>query len=159
MNDVKSKFRSIAVSFFLAVSIMAVCSLFIVVFLFATRNVFMPDTKNPLPKEVVIDICVSLSSLEEPICQSDKPIYVSDLYPIVSNVLDKKDVTYEDVQLKLGKYQSKLEPLEEMSNGKTNFASRYDLDSDGVTDISFFFYGTYEDSSLMKIIYNRGEGF
>ena len=109
---------------------------------------------TPLPKDRLVEICASLSILDDPLCQNEKSVYAPDFFPIVSKIFDRRETTYQDVQIKMGKYQAELDDLITRKDGSTYFTTTYDLRGDGVTSISFFFDGTYSENKLMKIEYH-----
>ncbi len=126
--------------------------------MYASRDDKWKQSTTPLPHDVVKELCATLDSTEDEICtKGNKNVYAPDFFPIIVNVFNKKETTYDDVQIKLGKYQVDLEPLSKRSDGSDYFVSYYDLRGDGVTSIDFFFYGNYQNNRLMRIIFIYGD--
>jgi hypothetical protein len=100
------------------------------------------EKTTPLSKEVIQDLCSEFSlPPDHDLCRQDAGVYAPDFFPVIRDTFIPEISTYEDIQGKLGKYQSYLEPLTRQANGKEYFVSRYDLKGDDVTSIVFFFHG------------------
>jgi hypothetical protein len=109
---------------------------------------------TPLDQLTIAELCkiFSINSTDK-LCNKTKPIYAPDFFDVIKYDLRSDTTTYKDVQAKLGKYQSKLEPLITLGDGSKYFVSEYDLRGDGATSIIFFFH---EDGSIMKVIIRIG---
>ena len=109
---------------------------------------------SPIPKDRLHEICVNLSVLDDPLCQNEKSVYAPDFFSIIAKKFDHSEITYQDVQTKIGKYQSELDDLITSKDGSTYFVAAYDLRGDGATSIAFFFDGTYSVNKLTGIEYH-----
>lgn len=120
---------------------------------FLNRDDWRQQT-TPLDQLTIAELCkiFSINSTDK-LCNKTKPIYAPDFFDVIKYDLRSDTTTYKDVQAKLGKYQSKLEPLITLGDGSKYFVSEYDLRGDGVTSIIFFFH---ESGSIMKVIYKKG---
>ncbi len=105
---------------------------------------------TPLDQLTIEELCKIFSiNSSDKLCNNTRPIYAPDFFDEIKS----NTTTYKDVQAKIGKYQSKLEPLITLGDGSKYFVSEYDLRGDGVTSIIFFFH---EDGRIMKVIINKG---
>lgn len=109
---------------------------------------------TPLDQQTITDLCDNFSiKPTDLLCNNSKPIFAPDFFDVIKYALVSKTTTYEDVQVKLGTYQSKFEPLITLGDGSKYFVSEYDLRGDGITSIIFFFH---ESGNIMKVIYKKG---
>lgn len=158
--------RSVIVkSFLLIVFIMGICVLSMFIYprvrgMFISRDDGWKQKTTPLSMITVKELCIILESTEDELCREEQEnVYAPDFFPIIDEVFNKRNTTYADVQKKISKYQTELEPLSKRSDGSNYFVSHYDFRGDGVSSILFFFYGDYQNNRLMKIIFIYGDEF
>lgn len=128
--------------------------------MFISRDDKWKQKTTPLSPATVKELCVILESTEDELCREEQEnVYAPDFFPVIDEVFNKRNTTYTDVQEKISKYQTELEPLSKRSDGSNYFVSHYDFRGDGVTRVGFFFYGDYQNNRLMKIIFIYGDEF
>lgn len=113
------------------------------------RHPPIESVTSPLDDEVIADLC---SKLEIPArtspCSSKGPIFAEDFAPAVRDIRTLGVRTYDDVQQRLGRYQSYCEPPVRMSDGNVSFRCFYDFRGDGVYRPGFAFQ---EDGTLLFV--------
>ena len=93
------------------------------------------ELSKPLEPEVVQDICLNFNlPSSDRRCQPDKVVYAYDLLETIfvglSTTTDQGRLTYDQVDLKTGKYRYDCEPTTTLSDGTQYFRCEYDLQGD-----------------------------
>ena len=109
---------------------------------------------NPLPSSTVNDLCRKFSlSKNENLCDSKKPVYADEFFPVIAKSLPVGKATFEEVNVELGTYEAAREPPVTQSDGLQYYVIHYDLRGDGITELHFFFT---EEGKVYKINYRLG---
>jgi hypothetical protein len=124
----------------------------------------VPDKLNwrahtsPLSQDVIDDLCLKFKlPTNDPRCQPGARVYAPDFFSVIRATFQPKNgpwATYDEVQLKLGKYQFTYDPPVTTGDGLTYFRAHYDLRGDQVFPITMFFYA---DGKLWRLIADVGD--
>lgn len=112
---------------------------------------------SPLPAETVNDLCQAFQlSKDHSLCQSEKTVFADEFFPLIKKALPVNQVTYEEMDEKLGKYQVRKGPtFHVVAEGISYYRVWYDLRGDGVTMIIYYFYE--EDGKAFKTLTRLGK--
>ncbi len=95
---------------------------------------------TPLDEEVLSDLCNQLSiKTNSDKCKPGAQIYTTDLNEEIFKAFPRGIATYDDVQAKIGKYQTRFDPPVRDANGKATTLSWYDFVGNNYTRIRFDF--------------------
>lgn len=122
------------------------------------RSLKWREKTTPLSQEVVQDICIQFSlPAGDKRCQPGVTVYAPDFFQTITDYFRKKDdnwSTYEEVQVKLGKYQYELEKPLTGYDESEGFRAWYDLRGDQVYPIAMWFNS---DGRLYRISASIGD--
>lgn len=115
------------------------------------------EKTEPLRPDVIQDICIKFDiPTTDPRCQPNAVAYAYDFFGTFKEALrttDQRQLTFDQVQEKLGQYQYYREPVITVSDGTRYFRCWYDLQGDRAYPIAVSFF---DDGRVWRVFADAG---